>query len=390
MKKICFLMDSPFTNGGEQRVTTILANYLYKQHYDVNFLLTSSNNKIDYDIYGLNENIEIIFLKHRFIMIEKINKLILKVFNRFFRNSPFYSNCLLFQKFSYLLYNKEITKIINEKKFDYVIGVASDNFARLACIKEKIKHTKTIAWEHSCFDSYYNTKNWRFNNQDKFVKYMLNKIDYYICQTEDDKNNMKKKYDYLPIVINNPNTFFEKKSLSNLDNKCFLAVGRFDKVKQFDKLIEAFANFTKKNREWNLYIVGDGPLLEEYKSMVKKYNLENRVFLPGKTKSIQSYYLNSSVYVMTSSWEGWGMVVTEAMQHGLPIISFDIPSSREIFGKSNCGILVKKNDISSLSEAMYTIANNSELIKKYSKKCLIQVKKFDIDKIGKKWLEVLK
>ena len=147
--------------------------------------------------------------------------------------------------------------------------------------------------------------------------------------------------------------------------------------------------FSKNNSEWNLYIVGEGEDRKKYQDIINKYNLNKRIFLTGQVIDVPKYYLNSSIYVMTSSWEGWGMVVTEAMAYGLPIISYDIPSSREIFGKSNCGILIEKNNVSQLASAMNYLANNELKIKEMSKESLSQVKKFDIEKIGKQWIKLI-
>lgn len=389
MKKICFFMNSPFTLGGEQRVVTILANYLVKQSYEVYFLLTDKNNKVDYAAYNLNKSVKLIFLPEYNKFFNKfIRKIVRKSSNYNYKTGRFKNN-LKYLKSVYCNHIDE--KILLEKishyHFNYIIGVASNYYGILSILKPHLANTKVIAWQHSCFEAYFKTKGRRFYNQDLFLNYMFDNIDYYITQTSDDKNKIIKNYKYYPIVINNPNSFITEK-ISRFDNKNFVAVGRFDFVKGFDQLIEAFNIFSKKNKEWKLLLVGNGPERVKYEKLIHKYNLEDRILLIGETNDISKVYLNSSIYLMTSLWEGWGMVVTEAMAYGLPVISYNLPSSIEIFGDSDCGILVEKGNIQKFAESMELIANNQKLMKQMSKKGLTQVKKFDINSIGRKWISL--
>ena len=281
-------------------------------------------------------------------------------------------------------YCEEVADIINREKYDFVVGVASEYYGILSYVKHKIKKTKIIAWQHSTFDAYYKTPGRRLYNQEKFIKKMFPNIDYYVCQTEDDKKQIEKNLNLNAIVINNPNTFITSKK-SNLSSKVFIAAGRFSKIKGFDMLIESFNLFSKNDRDWKLYIIGDGEEKKKYIEKIKKYNLEDRVILKPKTNNIEEYYLNSSVYLMSSLWEGWGMVVTEAMQYGLPVISYDLPSTREIFGNLKCGVLVEKYNIEKYANEMRKIVKNKEKLKEFSNNAIKQVKEFDVEKIGKEW-----
>ena len=378
-------MDSPFTLGGEQRVVSVLANYLYKNNYDIYFLLTDPNNLIDYNIYNLNKNIKIIFLKK---YNTKFRILIRKILNK---TRGIISKTLILQKQFYcnIFDKKIIIDELNNNYFDYIIGVASKYYGILSVVKPKLINTKIIAWQHSTYEAYFETENRRFYNQKKFVEYMFKNIDQYICQTQDDYEKIYNKFNYKSAIINNPNTFSNNK-ISNLNNNNFLALGRFVKMKGFDKLIDAFNIFAQNNKDWKLYIVGDGPEKNNYIKKIKEYQLEDRIILPGKTDNVESYYLNSTIYLMSSLWEGWGMVITEAMQYGLVVISFDLPSSKEIFGEKECGILVKKYNVEKYAQAMLKLVENEDLIKKYSSNSKEQVKRFRIETIGKKWEEILK
>ncbi len=383
MKKICFFMDSPFTLGGEQRVVTNLVNYL-SDKYKVSFLLTCKHKEENYSMYNLKENVEFFYLKKYHFFFHKLIRKIYKSLRYIFGFS------LAMTKDSYcnLLDKEELVNIINENEFDIVVGVSSDFYSALASIKHCLTKCRVYAWQHSTFEAYFNTVNHRLYNQRKFVNFMFSNIDKYICQTTDDANKIFNTYGFHADVINNPNTFSDY-SICTKKNNTFLAVGRLVKVKNFADVIKAFNLFNKANKNWDLKIVGDGPEKENLIQLVSDYHLEKYVEICQSTSNIKQYYNHSKVYLMTSSWEGWGMVVTEAMQNGLAIISYDIPSSREIFGKYNVGIIVTKGDVEKLAASMLQLAKNSDLLDECSKTAIERAKMFDISVIGKRWEELI-
>ena len=173
---------------------------------------------------------------------------------------------------------------------------------------------------------------------------------------------------------------------SNGISKRFLAVGRFSqKHKGFDLLIEAFHLFVQNNKEWNLDIVGEGVEEEFYRSLIKKYQLEDRITIYPFTNNIQAFYSNAQIYVLSSRWEGFGLVLVEAMAHGLPIISSDLPTSIEIMG--DFGFYFKNGDIQDLAQRLIdaTIIDWEEK----SRKAFTVAKKFDLEHIIEKWKRLI-
>lgn len=382
-------MYSPFTIGGEQRVVTTIANYLVENKYDVSFFLTDKQKRINYDLYSLNKKVNLIFFNDYFQeknILQKKYYSLLKKIN--YKTGIFSKNKKILKKL-YCTKKEKATfiKIINEFEFDYMIGIGSDYYGILSILKKELNNTKIIAWEHSCYNAYFETKGRRFNKQDSFVEFMLENIDTYVVQTVDDQKKLFHKYKFNATVIENPNTYTNCKK-SDLNNKNFIAAGRFDFVKNFESLIYSFYLFSQKNNDWNLYIYGDGEKRNKCKKLIKKLGLNDRVFLPGSTTDMSSKYLNASIYLMTSKWEGWGMVVTEAMQHGLPIISYNIPCIKEILANSNAGIIV--NDFNEIDYANQMLNMVSKMdLKKMSENSIKKVSEYDIKNIGKKWMDLL-
>ena len=153
---------------------------------------------------------------------------------------------------------------------------------------------------------------------------------------------------HLPTdVIPNPLTLLPG-ALSKGTSKKFLAIGRFSHLhKGFDLLIQAFRLFAEKNKEWTLDVVGEGVEEELYRKMISEYELQDRITIHPFTNHIQSYYSDAQVYVLSSRWEGFGLVLVEAMAHGLPVVSSNLPTSKEIMG--DFGLYFENGNIEELA-----------------------------------------
>lgn len=388
MKKICFLIPTPFSYGGEQRVVTIVSNLLIKKGYDISILCTDMTYPINYDLYNLDRKVKIDYLdgyNNKYVLKFRVKRDQMNIENL---NTGKYKNSLLMQKFincdliiTYLLIRK-----ITKEKYDCVISLGIMN-KLLARVSKHVK-AKTIAWQHSSSERYFNLKGEWFYNQEKYCKYMFKKVDDYVVLTNKDKQYIKEKFNVEVSVINNPKSILSNK-VTNLKNKYFLAVGRFVPVKNFEILIDMFNGFHAMNKKWHLRIVGSGELKETYLKKIKKYKLEKYIEIIDYTVDIEKYYLSSSIYLMTSLQEGWGMVMGEAIEFGLPIISFDITSASEMIKDYFNGYIIEKYDQNKYIERMLELANDEKKLKRFSKNSKKLSNKKSNDKIIDKWIKKL-
>lgn len=239
-------MATPFTLGGEQRVVTIISNLLVDIGYDVTILCTDNQTKIEYSIYKLNEKVKIAFVDG--FNDPKCTNIRNKRLQMYFDNLKYgyYKNNFFIQKYincdKYTA--KLLIKAINKGNYDFVVSLSTIYNTMLAVISKKIK-SKTIEWQHSCCERYFDLPNERHYNQDKFSKYMFKRLDKYVVLTNSDKVYLKNRFNVETTVINNPKSIISDK-VSKLNNKQFIAVGRFDKVKNFPMLIDMFNEFHKK------------------------------------------------------------------------------------------------------------------------------------------------
>ena len=185
-------------------------------------------------------------------------------------------------------------------------------------------------------------------------------------------------------VIYNPLTM-EVKECTQPGNKSFLSVGRFSKNhKGFDLLIEAFALFAKRNVQWNLVIVGEGPEEALYRSLIAKHGLKDRVRIDSFTDDVHSYYLRAGVYVLASRWEGMPLVLMEALAHGLPVIASNLPVVEELLGESRAAMLFENGNIAELADRMFDMAASADLAER-GRAAVDCAREFSMDKVIEEW-----
>ena len=132
-------------------------------------------------------------------------------------------------------------------------------------------------------------------------------------------------------------------------------------------------------------IVGEGKEEELYRALINKYQLEERIIIHPFTSNIQEYYSQAQVYVLSSRWEGFGLVIVEAMAHGLPVVSSDLPTSQEIMG--DFGLYFRNGDIQELAQRLDDATRIDWTSK--SQEALQIARRFDIDNITRQWKALL-
>ncbi len=178
------------------------------------------------------------------------------------------------------------------------------------------------------------------------------------------------------------NKWFEDKNI-----KIILAVGRLHKQKDFPVLIKSFYNILNINKiNAKLLILGEGPERNNLESLIDELNLKESVCLCGFVNNPYAYMNKSSIFVLSSAWEGFGNVVAEAMAFGLPIVSTDCPwGPSEILGNGKYGSLVPVGDYKLMTEAII-----KELNSKRDKDFIIEgAKRFRSDVIFKEYYKLV-
>ncbi len=174
---------------------------------------------------------------------------------------------------------------------------------------------------------------------------------------------------YNPVVTNTllENQPKPKHPFFSSNRKIILAAGRLIPQKDFVTLIDSF-NLLPNKDELCLVILGEGPLRRELINQIESLDLIDSVSLPGYVEDLFSYMYHSTVFVLSSRWEGFGNVLVEAMACGCPVVSSDCPSGpSEILSSGKYGAMVKPNDKISLADAIHSTLQNpisSEVLRK--------------------------
>lgn len=145
-------------------------------------------------------------------------------------------------------------------------------------------------------------------------------------------------------------------------NRIAVAAGRLVAQKGFDLLIPAFARAVEDHPDWQLRIFGTGEKKAELRALIDEYHLYNHVLLMGHTTDMDAELAKSSLYVLSSRFEGLPMVMIEAMSHGVPVVGFDCPTGpAEVITDGDDGLLVPAMDTDALAAAMSRLMGSAQL-----------------------------
>jgi len=376
-------MDSIFSYGGVQRVTAVIAKELAKD-CDVTIVTFDNPKAEDTSLYDLNKA-NIHYRYFNYPETPRWKELFCKAYSGLFRK-VLPQTRLTSDWYSHSSFPSEkrdaLAKELKDGEYDVIIGVHAPLAVRLATCKSQLGDTKLIGWIHNSYEALFGAGSLYIGPElRKHYEYQLQKLYKTIVLCQDDA----RKYHFPVDVIYNPLTL-EPGKPSQGDSKRFLAVGRFShRHKGFDLLIEAFNIFAKDNKEWTLDIVGEGVEEPLYRKMITDYKLEGRITIHPFTNNIQQYYTNAQVYVLSSRWEGFGLVLVEAMAHGLPIVSSDLPTSKEIMG--DFGMYFTNGNINELVEQLHK-ATEIEWDKK-SEEAIQIAQRFNIQHIIEQWNKII-
>lgn len=216
---------------------------------------------------------------------------------------------------------------------------------------------------------------------------LAKKFDRFVVLTQDNLAEWKGNN---VMVISNPLSFYPTQS-SCLDSKIVIAVGKQSFQKGFDRLLQSWALVQEKHPDWKLEIYGKYDASQQLNRLAITLDISKSVHFFEPEKDIQEKYLASSIYVMSSRFEGFGMVLTEAMACGVPCVSFDCPCGpRDIIKHNEDGILVPNGDVKGMARQIITLIENESLRKTMGKKAKVNVKRYLPEVICQQWDELFK
>ena len=372
MKKIAFLLLH-LNYGGLEKQTVTLINELAKtKEYKIEVISVYDMLK-GKSFYKLDKSVDVKFLAN-FGPNHKAFYYALKHFRliKLLKESFVMIKCGIYKSFV-------LKKCIKKLDTDIIISSRIE-FSKLI----KRKDTLNISQEHS----YINSK--KYIN--KVKKYFKN-IDKIVVMTKKAKEDYEKWLKYSNSkakVYDIPNMLEESKvdNFAKFNNKTLISVGRLEKEKDFLTLLDVFKIINEKYNDVKLKIVGEGLQRREIEEKIEKLNLNNKVILTGRISSqeVQEQMSASSVFVLTSLCESFSLVLCEAMEIGLPCVSFNIDvGPKEIIQNGINGYLIDNRDVNDMASCIENLLIDENKWNNISNNSIESVKKYYSESVVNEW-----
>ena len=372
--KLVYLTPALYMAGGVERVLTLKANY-FAEHfgYDVTIVLTEGKGKPLF--YPLSDKIKIINLDINFEELWTCS---------------FVKKIIVYLK-KQRQYKQKLSAILMDIRADITISLLR---REINFINDIPDGSRKIGELHVNRANYRNFE----ANESNFVKNLfakfwmqslvakLKKLDQFVVLTEEDRLAWPELKNI--CVIPDPLSFSPQR-VSSLADKRVIAVGRYVYQKGFDLLLKAWAQVEKDFPDWELSIFGEGDRTPYFKLIEKLGIHSDKCHLEGRSSDIENEYCHSSLFVFSSRFEGFGMVLVEAMACGLPVVSYNCPCGpKDIVKDGEDGLLVESGSLSALANGLLSLMNDPERRLSMSKAAQKNAQRFKIEYVAQQWQQL--
>lgn len=375
--KIAYCIPSLYIHGGMERVVTNKANYLADQlGHEVYIIMTDAKEKKPF--FPISPLVKLIQLDEDFEQLwDKPLHQKIALYLRLMRN-----------------YKKKLTQCLLEIKPDITISTLRREINFLPNIKDGSKKIGEL---------HVNKEEFRNLNQEKAATWLkrgvqriwknqlitaLRKLDHFVVLTERDKALWNELDPKKVSAIGNPLSFYSEQP-STCSSKTAVAVGRFCYQKGFDLLLDGWKEVVSKHPDWVLHIYGDNG--EKIKNYVAKLGLQKNCQLYPVTARVEEALVKHSIFVLSSRFEGFGMVTCEAMACGVPPVAFDCHyGPAEIIHHNEDGLLVEAANPTALANGINQLIENEELRKRFGQNGYKNITRYRVDVIGAQWESLFK
>ena len=374
--KIYYIYTALVTKGGADRVIAEKANWLAEHGHEIAIITDTQMGREP--VFPLSPKVRLIDLAVDF--------------------SQEYGHGFMVRIWMYYKlmrqYRKMVTDVLMKDRPDIVISTLGRDISFITKIKDG---SKKIGEAHTTKHFIRNfhlleQRNVIFKYLTKFFRWhmdrQVNRLDALVVLTSQDEHDWGDK---IPIYVI-PNSFpFYPDKPSLCENKQAIIVGRYNSAKGYNYLIDAWKIVYQKHPDWIINIFGSGEYEDRVRKQIQDYGLQDVVIMNNPIDHIMEEYLKSSIYVMSSVFEGFAMVLLEAMSCGLPCVSFDCPyGPRNVITDGEDGFLVEYLNSHALADNICKLIENEELRKRMGRQGRHNVLRFSRETIMPQWEKLFK
>ena len=362
--RILYVTDALAVWGGIERVLCDKMNY-FVEHYDYDVHIVTTDQG-DHPIpYPLDNRVKVHDLDIRYhhqYRFRGLNRII-----EYYRLNKLFLN--------------RLKEAISQIKPDIIICIRIETISTILNAKGNIP---LLCESHSMFYAYKYEKASFWNKLRLWMlRRKMGKAECIVALTEGDANDWRivnKVVRVIPNVVhlNTTNRY------SHLDAKIVVFAGRFSEQKDVWSLLKIWKIVHRHHPEWELHAYGEGEHKDRFIKEVEKAQIGIKVFPP--TSDIFEKYLNSSMLIMTSLYEPFGLVLPEAMSCGLPVIAFNCPYGPvDIISNGEDGFLIENRDVTAFAEKIIYLIENDSMRVEMGRKGIQSSQKYHSDNIMHKW-----
>jgi len=369
--RIVYCTPALYMAGGVERVLTLKASYFAEEcGYDITIITTDGKGRPPF--FPLSDKVRVVNLD---INYEEL------------------WHCCLLKKIPLYLYKQyQYKKLLSRELFslhpDITISLLRREINFITTIHDGSKKVGEIHINRAHYRNF--TPNRSNPLKRLFSRYWMHglvdkvkRLDRFVVLTEYDRQ----AWEEIPRVdvIPNPLPFYPPQ-VSAVRPKRVIAVGRYFDEKGYDMLLRAWAIVEKADAEWTLDIYGEGNR-HYYQRIIEELQLDTtRCHLNDSIADVRKEYLDSSLFVCSSRFEGFGMGIIEAMACGLPVVAFDcLWGPRSIISNGEDGIIVENGNTGKLADTIVTLIHSPGRMAEMGAKARQSVLRFDMEKIARKW-----
>ncbi len=371
--KIVYVIQSLASKGGAERIVTEKMNYLVEEYsYDVTVITCHQMPETQVNAYFLSP---------------KIKQIDLAIPNHL-QYKYGYPKRLLKKWYYYRQLKRQLTDVVKRLNPNVLVGMGyfgADVLCGIKCRAGKVIECHEARYYTLQLDGKSKTllgRTFFYFYRRRYFRIVEKNADVVVTLTKGDAFlwNKAQRVEIIPNF-----STMDDCQLSDCTAKRILAVGRLEWAKGYDMLLVAWAMLEAKHPEWHLDIFGEGTLKNKLNAQIQKNHLKNATIHPF-TSNISQEYTNSSIVVLSSRFEGFSLVLLEAMRHGVPCVSFDCPfGPSEVLDDGKYGLLVPNRDVSALADNICQLIEDEKLRKQYSEAGLERASYFDKENVMNRW-----